>query len=814
MPRGRITYLITGIMMLMLFVTVVPSTPSTQVVVLDEVSYNTADFVSKNILFDESHCQNGSAVWAPGNASMFSWLLGENGYNSSTNFNETLDSGILSGYDILVIFFPQRALTAGELSAVDAFVSGGGGLLLVGISYGNLWGFTTSHLDTISSTYGITFASDSVILEATAFADHNITHSVTSWYPKLDTMAGCSLDITGSAETVITVDDKNMTAAAEYGLGRVVVSGSAGPFIFYRYESFGHGDSHMQFSLNVIDWLSGNSERDFVVPEIAEITVGPGPDLSPAEVEEYSVFVGQYHDHTDHSDGQSTPEDMLDSGLLRGMDWMIMTDHSHRNPTPIEGVTGGLAMQAIADAYNLDIHITAGAEISSTRHTTGFPMTENVWTNDQQEAVDGIHAQGGMATFCHPGISPNYAEIFENFEMYGFDAIEVINSNYFRGEGELGLLYNFMGANDHHSATLVGGVGTAVFVLNPTGPGGSVSDADLMDACMNRRIVLLDTYSSMVYGEEIWVDRYLDLLAEAKAAVPAAQAAVQAVKDAGNSVTLSEQYMAAAYNALNYWNPVRAMNLAANATSSSALGIDLSITAPDILMPDVDFDLTVQFTNNHSYPVSFDAAFFISLAATFGSTTYLVEAPAEDVTSTSLDGHTNNFGVAINYLYMSNFNTSENLMPIVFRSRNVIDNVTYVVAENEEVYDVTFSFYVGRDYSKFLRYVDLYYDDGSGETSIAMVKGWNTYDITLDSYAPGSSITFHVTVETIYFDVFELVEQVVVVPGGEPTTTDTPTTSPTGGPGVPLDPMLLVAIGGVGVVVVVILVIVMKKKGT
>ena len=813
LPNGRRTYLLAGILILTLFVSVVPSMPSSQITADVAASYNTADFVSKNILFDESHCQNGSAVWAPGNASMFSWLLGESGYSSYTNFNQSLDSGILSGFDILVLFFPQKALTSGEISAIETFVTGGGGLLLVGVNYGNTWGFTTAHLNALSSTFGITFNNDIVLDSTTTFADHNVTYGVTSWSPYVDQMWGCSLSVTGSAESVVTLADKNLTAVVDYGSGRVVCSGSAGPFMFYRYESYGHGESHMQFSLNVIDWLSGNPKRDAVVPEIAKITVGTGPSLSPAEVEEYTLFVGQYHDHTTHSDGQNTPEDVLDSGLIRGLDFMVMTDHSHRYYTPIEGVTGGQAMQAIAETHSLDIHITVGAELSSILHTTGFPLTDNIWTNDQQEGIDGIHAQGGIAIFCHPGISPSYSVVFDNFESYGFDGIEVVNSNYFRGEGECGLLYNFMGANDHHAAALVGGTGTAVFVKNPTGPNGYISDADIVDAVLNRRIVVLDTYSSMVYGEEIWVDRYLEILAEAEAAVATAHSTVQAVKDAGNSVSLSEQYMESADICMQYWNPARALRLAANATSSYALGIDYSIEAPDRLDPDIDFELNIEFNNNHSYPVSFNVAFYRSFSISVESVNNLVEAPAESTSYKVLDCHTDLHGLAIYNVYLSDFNTSEYLLPVLFRARNVIDNVSYVVEENEDVYDVDFSFYVGRASSAFLRDVTLYYDDGSGEDSVLMVKGWHTYDISLQSFVPGSSITFHVTVETIYNDVFELSEQVINIPGGEPTTT-TPTTGPTTGPGQPIDPMLLVAVGGIGVVVVVVLVIVMKKRGT
>jgi hypothetical protein len=505
---------------------------------------------------------------------------------------------------------------------------------------------------------------------------------------------------------------------------------------------------------------------------------------------------------------------MLDSALQKGLDFFVMTDHAHRNPTPIEGVTGAQAMDAIAVANDLDMHITVGAEISSMLHTTGWPLTENIWTNDRELAVQEIHAQGGIAVLCHPGVAPNYAEGLLTMESYGYDAIEIVNSNYFRGEGEFGYKWNWLGANDHHAASEVGKVGTAAFVLNPSGPNGQVSDSDLVDAVLSKRIVILDTVNSMVYGQKIWVERYLELLSEAEAAVTAAQVAVEAVKDAGNGVNLSELYIDSAEVALQYWNPCRAMKLATNATSGVALGLDFSVSGPDGLDPNEEFDLTVEFTNNHTYPVSFDARFYIALSVSAGSAVYEIAAPAEGTRSTLLDMQAAPHGVAIYYLYISNFNTSEYLMPVIYRERNVIDNVTYTVNENEAVYDVDFSFYVGRAESAFLRYVTLYYDDGSGETSIAMVKGWNTYDITLESFVPGTVITFHLVVETKYYDIFELTEQVVTIPGGEPTTTETPTTSPTGGNGTPLDPMLLVAIGGIGVVVVVVLVFVLKRKGT
>jgi len=169
------------------------------------------------------------------------------------------------------------------------------------------------------------------------------------------------------------------------------------------------------------------------------------------------------------------------------------------------------------------------------------------------------------------------------------------------------------------------------------------------------------------------------------------------------------------------------------------------------------------------------------------------------VESTILDGHSNSNGVARYYLYMTNFSTSEYLMPMMFRARNLIENVSYTVEQNEGLYDVNFVLWIGRNSAAFVSSVNLVYDDGSGETSLAMVQEWNTYEIPLESLAPGANITFYIRVVTIYGDTFDTSEQFAATPGGG---------------GLPIDPVLLAVIGGIGAVAIVVVVIVMKKRGT
>ncbi|MFW9907766.1 MAG: hypothetical protein ACFFEF_04265, partial [Candidatus Thorarchaeota archaeon] len=78
----------------------------------------------------------------------------------------------------------------------------------------------------------------------------------------------------------------------------------------------------------------------------------------------------------------------------------------------------------------------------------------------------------------------------------------------------------------------------------------------------------------------------------------------------------------------------------------------------------------------------------------------------------------------------------------------------------------------------------------------------NTYDISLEAISPGTNITFFVSVDTIYGDTFELSQQLINLPSGG-----------ANGPGLTIDPMLLVAIGGIGAVALVLIVIFMKKRG-
>ena len=95
--------------------------------------------------------------------------------------------------------------------------------------------------------------------------------------------------------------------------------------------------------------------------------------LSQAQIEAYSGFQGVYHDHTTHSDGEHTPDVMVETTARLGLDFLILTDHSRGEYQPVEGITGGLAAQDVVAETNIDLLVVAGAELSAVKHTTGWP---------------------------------------------------------------------------------------------------------------------------------------------------------------------------------------------------------------------------------------------------------------------------------------------------------------------------------------------------------------------------------------------------------------------------------------------------------
>ena len=751
-----------------------------------------------SILFDESHTNNGSDLWAPGNASLFSWMLGENGYNSTTNFAEALDSGILDGHDAVVICFPMLQYTTSEISAIHDFVEDGGGLLLIGVDNENWWEFKPTNLNPIASQYGIEFNLDQSDVSLTNLPGHHITYNVDSISLDGDDLTGCSLTVSSPGAALVSESDNVYIATAESGSGRVVCVGSVGPFYTYRYRSYGLGESHFQFSLNVIDWLTGGTQRDAHVPDLAKIYVGNGPDMDAEELSEYQGFVGLLHDHTTHSpDGVHTPAEMLEVGLQRGLDFMVMSDHSYNYYAARAGITGALAMKDIVETYGLQIRIGVGAELSQVRHTLGFPLTENIFTIDQQYAIDQIHAQGGNAYLCHPTIGFNYAETWMNYDSYGFDGFEVTNRGFFFGSGEAAFYRPFYSASDGHSKHFVGQMLTVIYVENPSGPHGMPSDDEINNAITNRRVVAIDKENTFVLGERTWVDKYIADWDLANTTVLAAREQIDFLKEEGEEIGLSERFIEDAESALDQWCVYRAMKLAINATSDLALGIDFSISHPSIIDPDSGYTVSLTISNHHSFGLSINTTILPQFQTSFAQLTTTGEIAPESESTIEILGHTKRRGISRFWVNLVSVNVTEYLNPLTVYRHCVIDNVTHVLLEPPRDGYIEVRYFTTSEANSMIDTVVLHYDVGEGIETIEMDKGWDYYSTRIGPFSSGINMTYFVVVKDIYGTMFTLDTKVATLPDGG---------------GVSVDPMLLIAGFGVAAVVLIVAVFMMKKR--
>ena len=793
--------------------------PLTTTSEISPLEINIVSQAGYTILFDETHTDLGSSSFIPGNASYLGWILEEHGYECEMNFNQALDSGILSGMDALILYFPMVALTTAEVTAVHNFVEGGGDLLLVGIENSQTWHYSPNNLNAISETYGITFNLDRWLGIATDMTTHHLTQDVSSIHSNIDyKFSGCTLTVESPATTVIEYDGNPVAAVSEAGTGKVAAVGALAPFIQYRWNMNWQNeyDDLFQFSLNIFDWFAGVTPRQVVVPDTAIITVGPGPALSPVEVANYGSYTGIIHDHTTHSDGQGSPMEVLWSGYTKGLDYMVITDHSYEaaSPSGKGGITGALALKEITERNGLNIEQFVGAELSRGHHSVVFPLTSNIYTNTQTGMVEGAHAQGAMIALCHPTTSVNYMDTYMNFDTYGYDAIEVDNTGFIHGLFDEGFTKPFYGASDGHDPSFVGTIVNVAFVETPTGPDGRLSDADLMDAILNKRIVIRDYMNDVIYGQQVWVDRYLEIMADAETEMDNAEASIDLVSKSGGETLLAELYLRDAEAAYNHASPTRSINASLDAQTSEALGITLETVSPipNILDPLENYTLSLNITNNLGHGVEFNTTIFRMLELTVDTINEMVTTPSMSSVLLNKSQQCGDQGYVLAAFNLHSFNTTSSLSPLLHGVGQLIfgENFSAEYAVGYTGTNATGIFPINRGDSQYLTSGTLFYNVGDGWQNTSAAFRTVTIEATIGPFLKGTVINWYVVAQDMFGSEFTILGWPVTITTDplEPPTTTT-TTQP-----LPIDPMLLVAIGGVAVVVVIAVVVFVKKRST
>lgn len=159
------------------------------------------------------------------------------------------------------------------------------------------------------------------------------------------------------------------------------------------------------------------------------MSLGPQAAAAISEGSPATLLRIDLHCHSRFSfDGISTPEQMLIAAHRRGLDGFAITDHDTSEAVDYFGALGALDPEGVAVDGLL---IIPGQEISTREgHLLALGVSlPNLRGISAQEAIEIVHAQGGIAVPAHPfdsfraGIG---GEVLD--QLNGLDALETFNA--------------------------------------------------------------------------------------------------------------------------------------------------------------------------------------------------------------------------------------------------------------------------------------------------------------------------------------------------------------------------------------------------
>ncbi len=174
-----------------------------------------------------------------------------------------------------------------------------------------------------------------------------------------------------------------------------------------------------------------------------------------AEFSEFSEF--DLHVHSFYSfDSPTRPEDAVKQAARLGLRGLSVNDH--------DSLRGGLEAARFAKKNKLELVVAPGEEVKTTAgDVLGLFLNEEIRkirARDAFEAIDLIHAQGGLAVLPHPYRAHNPALIEETARRV--DVIETANSRtYFNGNARARALARRLrkpecGGSDAHLLSEIG----------------------------------------------------------------------------------------------------------------------------------------------------------------------------------------------------------------------------------------------------------------------------------------------------------------------------------------------------------------------
>ncbi len=155
----------------------------------------------------------------------------------------------LAPYDVLIINTPEWNFTAAEVAAVQNWVADGGGLILLG-DLSAVFGPENQNMNYLLSPFDMSLSE----------LDYNVfgfTTSDSEMHPTLEDVTsthyegGAYVNVTGAAYPLWYDGSNIVSAAQEYGMGRVFLAGD----INFLGNYIGNNDNQ-QYGINLVNWIS------------------------------------------------------------------------------------------------------------------------------------------------------------------------------------------------------------------------------------------------------------------------------------------------------------------------------------------------------------------------------------------------------------------------------------------------------------------------------------------------------------------------------------------------------------------------------
>lgn len=214
----------------------------------------------------------------------------------------------------------------------------------------------------------------------------------------------------------------------------------------------------------------------------------------------YRVLEADFHAHTAWSDGTLSPFGVVRQAARRGLDVIAITEHNTVLPSR--------AGKAYTEAMGGPL-VIRGEEVTSARfHVIALGIHDTVSPGrDVQQAIDEIHAQGGVAIAAHPvqRFWPSLVPARDAFD--GAEAMHPIAYGGARGGWKWSEMITFrddakrpltaIGSSDYHAGSVLGLCRTLVFVREPA------DERAVIDALRERRTVTFDLAGRAIGDPEL-----------------------------------------------------------------------------------------------------------------------------------------------------------------------------------------------------------------------------------------------------------------------------------------------------------------------